>query len=86
MERQNRKEERVYAKISRAALCHNMELMRDSLPDGIRIAGVVKADAYGHGAALVADAIKPYVSFFCVATAEEALALRAHGIQKPVLG
>ena len=85
MERQNRKEARVYAKISRAALCHNMELMRDSLPDGIRIAGVVKADAYGHGAALVADAIKPYVSFFCVATAEEALALRTHGVQKPVL-
>ena len=48
---------RVYAKISRAALRHNMEAMRDSLPEGIRIAGVVKADAYGHGAALVADTI-----------------------------
>ena len=76
---------RVYAKISRAALRHNMEAMRDSLPEGIRIAGVVKADAYGHGAALVADTIEPYVSFFCVATAEEAFGLRKHGIEKPVL-
>ena len=85
MERQDREQMRVYAKISRAALRHNMEAMRDSLPEGIRIAGVVKADAYGHGAALVADTIEPYVSFFCVATAEEALGLRKHGIEKPVL-
>ena len=85
MERQGIEQMRVYAKISRAALRHNMEAMRDSLPEGIRIAGVVKADAYGHGAALVADTIKPYVSFFCVATAEEALGLRKHGIEKPVL-
>ena len=85
MERQDREQMRVYAKISRAALRHNMEAMRDSLPEGIRIAGVVKADAYGHGAALVADTIAPYVRFFCVATAEEALGLRKHGIEKPVL-
>lgn len=85
MRKEEIERQRVYAKISRSALCHNMEVMRDSLPAGMRMAAVVKADGYGHGAAAVADAINPYVSFFCVATAEEALALRKHGVQKPVL-
>ena len=78
MERQNRKEARVYAKISRAALCHNMELMRDSLPDGIQLPELSTADAYGHGAALVADTIEPYAQLFlCWQLAEVSFGLRS---------
>ena len=45
----------------------------------------VKADAYGHGAARVALALEPLVWGFAVATASEALELRAAGIVKDVL-
>ncbi|MDE6373395.1 MAG: alanine racemase, partial [Clostridia bacterium] len=47
---------------------------------------VVKADAYGHGAAEVSHAIEDIVDGFCVAIADEGAALRTCGIVKPVLG
>lgn len=46
---------------------------------------VVKADAYGHGAARVAHAIEDLVDGFCVAIVDEGAALRAAGVSKPVL-
>ena len=46
---------------------------------------MVKADAYGHGAEAVADAISPYVWGFAVAAGDEAVLLRRHGVKKPVL-
>ncbi len=45
----------------------------------------IKADAYGHGAVRVAGALEPLVWGFAVATASEALELRASGIVKDVL-
>ena len=85
MQQEEREKRRVYAKISKAALCHNMEAMQASLPAGVKMAGVVKANGYGHGAASVCEVIAPYVAFYCVATAEEALELREKGIEKPIL-
>ncbi|MDE7330224.1 MAG: alanine racemase [Clostridia bacterium] len=46
---------------------------------------VVKADAYGHGAAEVARAIEDIADGFCVAIIEEGIALRVAGITKPVI-
>ncbi len=47
---------------------------------------VVKADAYGHGAVPVAQALgEAGVDWFGVATAEEALALRRQRIRQPIL-
>lgn len=46
---------------------------------------VVKADAYGHGAAEVAREIEDVADGFCVAIAEEGAALRVAGISKPIL-
>lgn len=47
---------------------------------------VVKADAYGHGAAQVARALaKEPVAGFCVATASEGRELRQAGVSQPVL-
>jgi alanine racemase len=47
---------------------------------------VVKADAYGHGAAPIARALREAgADGFCVATLDEALALRQAGIQLPIL-
>jgi alanine racemase len=46
----------------------------------------VKADAYGHGAAPVARALEAAgADGFCVATLDEALALREAGIERPIL-
>ena len=47
--------------------------------------GVVKTDAYGHGAVPVAKIIDPYVQGYAVATIDEALILRRHGITKSIL-
>lgn len=46
---------------------------------------VVKADAYGHGAAEVAGCIEDIADCFCVAITDEGAALRVAGITKPVL-
>jgi alanine racemase len=43
--------------ISRAALLHNAAVIRRAVGPNVRVCGMVKADAYGHGAAIVADAL-----------------------------
>ena len=76
---------RIWAEIDLDALRFNMESMRKRLPAHMKLAGVIKTDAYGHGAVPAAREIDPFVSFYCVATEEEALNLRLHGIRKPIL-
>ena len=76
---------RVWAPIDLDAMEFNMQSMRDRIPAGTRMAGVIKTDAYGHGAVPAAGIIDRFVSFFCVASGEEALNLRLHGITKPIL-
>src|SRR5687768_16901755 len=43
------------ALVSRAALLHNVKVLRRLLPETTKICAVIKADAYGHGASIVAD-------------------------------
>ncbi len=76
---------RVAAYINLEAIRENLDRMKAKLPVGTEIAAVVKADAYGHGAVAVAQAVEDRVSFFAVATADEALDLRRAGIHKPIL-
>ena len=76
---------RVYAEIDLDAVQFNMESMRRNVSPDTGMIGVVKADGYGHGAVPVAATIEPYVAGYAVATAEEALILRNHGIVKPIL-
>lgn len=76
---------RVYAPIDLDAVIYNMESMQRNISGESGMIGVVKADGYGHGAVPVAKAIAPYVKGYAVATVEEALILRRHGIQKPIL-
>lgn len=68
--------------ISRQALHHNLQLVRDAAPYS-RVLAMVKADAYGHGARLVAETLAESDAFG-VAFLDEALALRAAGIQRPI--
>lgn len=76
---------RVFETVNLDAIKCNMEAMRANLAEGTKIIGVVKSDGYGHGAVPVALAIDPYVWGYAVATAEEGVILRRHGIQKPIL-
>ncbi|GLC78709.1 alanine racemase [Lacrimispora brassicae] len=76
---------RVYETVDLDAIGHNMEAMKANLKEGTRMIGVVKSDGYGHGAVPVAWAIDPYVWGYGVATVEEGVILRKHGIRKPIL-
>ena len=52
---------------------------------GTRLIAVIKADAYGHGAVRVAQALHEIAEMFAVATVEEGIELRESGIRKPIL-
>ena len=71
------------AVIDISALRNNFQQVRKAAP-GRRIIAVVKADAYGHGAARVVAALDQ-ADAFAVARIVEGGALRALGITKPVL-
>ncbi|MFZ5562335.1 MAG: alanine racemase [Pseudomonadota bacterium] len=68
--------------ISTAALHHNLRRVREAAPYA-RVMAMVKADAYGHGARLVAETLAA-ADGFGVALLDEALALRAAGIRQPI--
>ncbi len=76
---------RVYATVDLDAVASNMRSMRDNLPASTLIMGSVKADGYGHGSVPVAKAIEPYVYGYAVATIDEGIILRRHGINKTIL-
>ena len=77
---------RTWAEISLGALRHNYEAIRARLPEGCRFLGVVKADAYGHGAVqvshLLQDAGADYLAVSCL---DEAMELRQSGVYLPIL-
>ena len=76
---------RVYATVTLDAVASNMRSMRDNLPASTLIMGSVKADGYGHGSVPVAKTIEPYVFGYAVATIDEGIILRRHGINKTIL-
>lgn len=78
---------RVHADIDLDAICHNMEEMHRLTDPNTKLMAVIKTDGYGHGAIPIARELEAvdYVYGYAVATEEEALALRADGIGKPVL-
>lgn len=66
------------------ALRHNYKLAQ-SLAPASKTMPMVKANAYGHGAVTVAEALADSAPAFGVACIEEALELRAAGIKQPIL-
>ena len=72
------------ALIDRSALRANMALAQ-SLAPKTQIMPMVKANAYGHGMVQVAQALAGNAPAFGVACIEEALELRASGIDQPIL-
>ena len=76
---------RCYAEISLEAIGHNIRAVKKRLPEGVKLLGVVKANAYGHGAVPVASYLENQVDYFATATIEEAVELRENGISAPIL-
>lgn len=70
--------------IDLAALRNNCLLAQSLAPKGKTVA-VIKADAYGHGAADIANALKDNVAMFAVSCLEEGLDIRQADIQNPIL-
>lgn len=77
---------RAWVEIDRGSLRHNVQVFQQLLPKGCRLMPAVKADAYGHGAVLVAKELERLgICDFCVASAAEGAALRDAGIQSRIL-
>ena len=74
---------RTWAEIDLSAIRHNLSVVREKI--GVRpgIVAVVKANAYGHGLAKVAEAIAGLVELFGVANVEEAHELT--GLNRDIL-
>jgi alanine racemase len=76
---------RAWAEIDRGALVRNLRAIR-ARSRGRRVIAVVKADAYGHGAVLVARTLSADgCDAFAVISVDEALELREAGIREPIL-
>ncbi len=75
----------TYVEIDLGALRHNLRQVRTKAAKA-KVLAVVKADAYGHGAAKVAPALQDAgADLFGVAIVEEGIELRRAGILKPIL-
>ena len=79
-------QKRTWAEISLDNIHHNYEAIRKSLRPGCRFLGVVKADAYGHGALPVSKLLQEAgADYLAVSCLDEALELRRGGITMPIL-
>lgn len=76
---------RVYATVNLDAIRANMEAFRRRVRKDAMLCAVVKTDGYGLGAVPVARTVSDLVWGFAVATVDEALNLREHGITHPIL-
>ena len=73
------------AYIDLQAIRKNALTVKEKLNRGVKFCAVVKADAYGHGAEIVANALYKIVDCFAVSLLEEGVSLRQSGIDKEIL-
>ena len=77
---------RTWATIDLDAIQQNCRAIIGSLSEGCRMMAIVKADAYGHGAAYVSRVLEEAgADWFGVSNLEEALQIRKAGITRPIL-
>lgn len=90
MEKGGKKEEfpcgRAWIELNKTALRQNVAALRKRIPDECRLMPALKADAYGHGALLMAKELSGMgVDAFCVASVREGALLRRNGIKGEIL-
>lgn len=77
---------RTWAEVDLNALAHNYRTLRALTPEGCKFLGLVKANAYGHGAVPVAKKLEELgCDMLAVACVAEAAQLRQAGITLPIL-
>ncbi len=71
----------THVQVSRSALRHNAQVIRDTVPPETKIMAVVKDDCYGHGVTIcVPEFLAAGLDFFGVSMVEEARQLRSMGV------
>lgn len=76
----------TWAEIDLGAIEFNYKQVKRLVGKDVRIMVVVKANAYGHGTVEVATVLEKLgVDYLGVATTDEAMRLRDHGIRSPIL-
>ena len=76
----------TWAEVSLSAIEHNFKQVRRLVGKETNIMIVVKANAYGHGIVEVSTVLERLgVDYLGVATTDEAVRLREHGIKTPIL-
>ena len=76
----------TYATVNLAALAHNLSCIKRYLSPGCEIMAIVKANAYGHGAADIAQALaRQGIGRFAVASLDEGIELRQAGLSAPIV-
>ncbi len=79
-------EKRTWAEVSLENIRHNFQTIKKNIPNGCKFLGVVKADAYGHGAFEVAKTLEENgADYLAVSCLDEAVELREKGISMPIL-
>ena len=76
----------TWAEVDLDALARNYRAVCGRVGAGVKVMGVVKADAYGHGAPACAQRLaREGAEWFGVATPEEAFELRRAGVEQSIL-
>ncbi len=76
----------TWAEVSLKQLAQNYRIVRQHLPERVKILSVVKADAYGHGLQEVSKVLaEAGTDWFGVTSADEGVELRELGIKQPIL-
>src|SRR5688572_28903512 len=73
-----------WLEIDANAIGRNLDAFRAIVAPNTAVMSVVKANAYGHGLASVAPAAAQHADWLGVNTLDEALQIRALGIEKPI--
>lgn len=77
---------RAWIELDQAALRNNVEQLQKLLPPGCALMPAVKANAYGHGAVLIAKELNALgIDAFCAATVFEGAELRQNGVAGEIL-
>jgi alanine racemase len=76
----------AWLEIDTDALAGNLRVIRALVPPETSVAAVIKADGYGHGLQVAARTFAAAgADLLCVATLDEALAVRRAGVRTPLL-
>lgn len=76
---------KTWVEVSKSALLHNVGVFRKAVGKNVKIAAVVKANAYGHGLCEVVPLLKNKVDVLAVDNIDEAMVIRQIDNSIPVL-